>query len=289
MLVAMSSLLVAMQVNLDPILARVSEEAEVFQQTAPKIIGVERLESSGRRAPSRFKILLGGNAVAPRYTVKVVVSEYGFGAFREAPEALRELRQVVSVDGRKVSTPEKARETLARNMSSEDDRQRKRLLQEFESYGTIGATTDLGQMLLLFRRRQLSGYEFSFGYRDQLQGEECLVLRYRQLDSPDTASVFTQREMIRIPLAGELWVRERDSLPVRITMNVQLQEEGRPVEHRAVIDYGRTRHGVLLPSTVRYSKETEGRLVVENTHTYSDYKKFGADTEIRFTPTEEPE
>jgi len=282
---------VAADPRLPAILQRVSEEADNFQQRALKVVGQEVLQHKGRQIPSRFRYLTGHVSTDPpkvAYIERRVVSEYGYASFKEAPDALREFRQVVSVDGRRVLDSEKARQSLAINMSSDDDRLRKRMLQDFEKYGMVGAATDFGQMILLFRRRMLAGYEFAVLREASIGADSALVLSYKQKDGPDSLRVYHGREMERQKLEGELWVRSSDYVPLRITMAAQVQEDKRPVRHTATIEYVRSSHGLLLPATVRYRKTIEDELMVENVYQYSGFKMFQVEAEIKFTAEEEP-
>src|ERR1039457_2099324 len=104
------------QPSLSKILARVSEEAEVLQQNAPKILTQETLEQRATLPPSRFRPRNESAAAGAdsRLRVREIVSEYSFGALNEAPAPnLLEFRQVVSVDGRAVQPPESARRALS--------------------------------------------------------------------------------------------------------------------------------------------------------------------------------
>jgi len=276
--------------RLEPILNRVSEEAEVFQQQATSVVGRETLHHRGRKTGSRFRI---GKAAldAPKfsYLQREIVSEYGFSTFQEAPEALREFRQVISVDGRGVLKADQARLALAAGMSSEDDRLRKRMLQDFERYGTIGAATDFGQMLLLFRRRGLAGYEFEISGPGRMGAEEVIVIRYRQKESPDAFRVYHGREMTRVNMSGELWVRASDYIPLRVTMQATLPEDGIPVIHSSTTDYLRSSHGLMLPAAVHYKKMAEGQIIVENRYQYSQYQMFKVEAEIKFIAEDTPQ
>src|SRR5271169_4016426 len=100
------------QPSLNKILARVSEEAEVLQQNAPKILTQEALEQRATMPPSRFRPRNESAAAGAdsRLRVREILSEYSYGALTEsAAHNLLEFRQVVSIDGRAVQTPESAR------------------------------------------------------------------------------------------------------------------------------------------------------------------------------------
>ena len=272
--------------SLEAILDRLSEEAEAFANLAPKMVGEETLEHQGRRSPPRFRPRVGAKAAqapAVPYLKRTIVSEYGFGTVRENPGDLREFRKVVSVDGREVLAVHKARLALAVGMNSEDDRARKQMLQAFERHGTLGATSDIGQLILLFRRGALSGYDFTLGP----SREDMLVVRYRQKAGKEQLRVYQDNEMVRQPLEGEIWVRPEDGLPLRITFNARTDEHKRKAIHSASVAYQPSKFGLLLPSEVRYTKHVEGELMVENTARYSVYQMFRVEADIKFTPEED--
>ena len=280
------------QGDLKSILQRVSEEAEVFYREAPNVVGREVLRHSAVQGPSRFRPRIGAEALGPpvRKTLRrKIVSEYGYAALREAPEALREFRQVVSVDGKQVKAAEKARVQLAQGMSSEDDRQRRRMLEEFERYGMVGAATDFGQVLLLFRRWALEDYDFTLEPGGGWIGpDRALPVRYRQKDSGDSLHVFRGRELKRAPLTGEIWVRDSDFVPLRVTLRAEVNEDEQPVIYLAEVDYRDSRYGVLLPAGVLVRKQSASETVMENQYQYSEFRKFTVEAEIKFSPEEPP-
>lgn len=275
---------------LPKILERVSEEAEVFRQAAPRVVGEEALEHKGRRMPGRFQLSQGADpSVAPKisYVRRRVVSEYGFGALSKAPDDIREFRQVVNVDGRAVVKREKARQTLAFNMVSEDDRARKKMLEEFEKHGMIGAASDLGQAILLFRRSNLANYEFTYDSTNLAGLEPALVFKYRQKEGAGM-HLYEGKTLSRPKMSGELWVRRRDYLPVRVTFEIESKEGPEAGIHMAQVEYERSRsHGVILPMQTRYTRRVKGEVMVENVAAYSRYVMFKADVDIKFTPEEE--
>src|SRR5471030_2371116 len=64
---------------LPQLLSRVAEEAEVFQQNAPKSLTLETLEQRALMPPSRFQPRIGKAAMEvpkPRLQVREIVSEY---------------------------------------------------------------------------------------------------------------------------------------------------------------------------------------------------------------------
>jgi len=275
------------QSDLKAILERVSEEAEVFQREAPNVVGRELLRHWAVQGRPRFRPRLGAEPDSPpqrRTLSREIVSEYGYSALQAAPESLREFRQVISVDGKELKAPEKARLQLAQGMRSEDDRQRRRMLEEFERQGTVGAAVDFGQILLLFRRRALADYEFtppaSGGW---LGAERVLRVPYRQKVSGDSLHLYRGREFQRLPLTGEIWVRESDHLPLRITFRTEVAEGEHAAVYLAEVDYRESRYAVMLPAGALVRKETAGETVMENRYEYSGFRKFTVDAEIRFS------
>ncbi len=273
--------------ELEQILERLSREAEAFHENAPRILATERLIHRGRMSRPRMRLSPGVNPKfnAMGYLEREVVSEYGFAYLKESPGAIHEFRQVVSVDGKKVKDSEKARETLTMSIKSDDDRARKRMLQDFEKQaGITGAATDFGQLILLFRSPLLDRYQFKVLRKDLAPrgSEGVIVLSYRQKDKREGARVFHGRRMLTIPAAGEIWVLESGYLPVRITIVIPSSEDMTQVIHTGEVDYEPGRQGVLLPSSVHYTARDAEFVRVENLATYSDYRTFQAESDIKF-------
>ena len=266
-------------------LARISEEAEVFARVAPNMLAEETLEQKALKGQPRFRPRIGAAATAPlepRYQTREIVSEYGYSGLRESPGMVHEFRQVISVDGRKMSTAEQARHTLALGLTSEDDRARKRMAEEFQKYGLLGAAVDFGQILLLFRKRSLDEYEFRITGSERIGADDAMVISYRQVAGPDKFLVFEGRKSIRERLAGNIWVRRSDGLPLRISMRSSWTEKRLNVRHEATVEYASTPYGVVLPASVRHIEYRGDQLQVENVFRYSPFKRFRADTEIKF-------
>lgn len=267
-------------------LARLSEEAETFARLAPRVIGEERLVQRALARPPRFRLRVGKAAAgeeALRYQTREIVSEYGYSTLKGDPEKLMEFRQVVAVDGKQVAKREKARETLTMGIRSDDDRRKKRMLQEFERHGLVGAATDFGQILLLFRRRFLEQYRFDFERYDRVGAEPARVYRYQQLGGGDRLVIFEGREATHRKLEGEVWLRQRDYLPLRITMSVSVTDGEVPVRHVAFVDYEMSRFALLLPVSVVHRETVADVQRMENRFAYSGYQMFGATSDVKFT------
>jgi hypothetical protein len=265
---------------------RLADEAEVFAQLAQRIIGQESLDQIALRPPPRFQVR--GQAPQPRYQKRHIVSEYGYSTFRDDPGNIHEMRQVLTVDGRKVKPPGKLRETLTMGLKTDTDKVKKRMLKEFEGYGLRESATDFGQVLLIFAKRQLENYHFRVHGEQFLGAESAVIFTFTQKSGDTAITVFEGRQMVRHTLRGQLWLRKSDGVPLRITLEAERKEEQQgTIQYRAVVDYQLSAHGLLLPAAVNYAETLGGHMLVENRFRYSDYKRFGADSEIKFT-FEEP-
>jgi hypothetical protein len=278
--------------SLEAILTRVAEEAQVFRSNARNVVGLETLDHTGRKEPPRLRLRVGKAATeAPGLTSveRRITSEYGYASFQGNPEALHEFRKVVAVNGRPVLDRGKARQAMAMNMRSADDRERRRLLADFERHGTAGAAADFGLMLLLFHRRGQASFEFALERPAHLGADQTIVVSYRQKPSGEGLNVYQGRELARVPMQGEIWVRRQDLVPLRITMNAAADIDGRKSLHAAVVDYAMSARGVLLPSGIHYTETVDQVVMTRNRYRYSEFKFFTADAEIKFTPADEAE
>ena len=280
--------------QLDEILRRVSEEAEVFVRMAPAMFAEETLQQRARRPVPRFRPRIGDAALKPppvEYQTREIVSEYGFAAFKESPSVLHEFRQVITVDSRQKLAPEKARQTLTLGIRSADDKVKKRMLVDFEKHGLIGTVTDFGQVILLFTRRRLEQYQFAIAGTTRLGAEPVVQVSFQQTEGTQSFTVFEGRRALHQPLRGEIWVRTPDLAPVRITLSAVRQDDKVAVRDEAAVDYVMSAHGVVLPAAVVHRQFRGEDLVAENVFRYATFRKFSAESEVKFTevPREQPE
>ena len=274
------------------LLSRVSEEAEMFRKVAPQTLAEETLTQRSLKPAPRFRRRVTDPSAPPpkpQYDTRQIVSEYSFAALRESSGAMHEFRQVTSVDGRRVNTPENARHALSLGMRSEDDRARKRMLEDFQKVGLHGAATDFGQLILLFTRRELQNYEFRPDGYALIGAEQAVVLAFNQRQGSSSMLVFEGRKTVRAKLDGQLIVRRKDGAPLRISLRNQWTEQGHVRKHEAVVDYTPTPFGIVEPASVKHTEYMDDLLVTENLFRYSPFKKFGADAEIKFQTVPEAE
>lgn len=275
--------------------ARVSEEAEAFQKLAPSVLGRETMRQKALKPPPRFHPRVGAAAfkAPPQWREREIVSEYGFAPYGHAPgeaslAALHELRQVISVDGRQVADDQKARDNLAKMIAAPDDARKMEALEQFEKYGLPGAVTDFGELILLFTRRDMGRYEFTAkGMAKPDDGE--MVFEYKQREGPEALTVIDAKRKDRLwhmRLEGEIRVRAGDYVPVRITMAANEDQPGGNLREEASVDYEMSRFGALLPVSVQHRELRAGKVIMENRFSYSDFRKFGASSDIKFEPAD---
>ena len=274
--------------------ASLSQQADAFRKIAPDVVGHETLFQRAMKLPKGgFHLRVGASTQKPPEPVwqeRRILSEYSFAAFSGEGGALHEMRRVTAVDGRTVQDSKKAQEELAAVVTTPDDKRKKQLLEQFEKYGLVGAVTDFGQLLLLFNSRDVMHYEFTYR-RTEMQGvARILVFGYQQIDGPEGLTVITAQgdaahngaaaKTMRI--GGEVWVRENNFIPVRITLATEQATEQGPVREEASVDYSMSPYGVLLPFWTEHRELRSGKVVVQNQFSYTDFHKFGAASQINF-------
>jgi len=270
--------------TLPEILSRVSEEAEVFRNVASQVVSEETLTQRALKAPSRHP-RVGAAAAEPQpptRQTREIVSEYSFGALKDAPESLHEFRQVVSVDGEAISAAAAARHSLALGLASADDHARKRMLEDFQKYGLTTAVVDFGPLLLLFTKRQTGNYRFELAGSDRIGADQVKIVSYTQVAGPDRMHVFQGHRAIHQPIQGRIYARVPDGLPLRITI-VESRENGKTTfRDEAVVDYTPNAQGFLAPAAVTHKGFAGDELLVEDEFRYTTFRKFGADAAIKF-------
>lgn len=265
--------------NTQKLVKRLGDEANAFQKIAPELVGRETLHQRAL-APRRFKMRVGDAAKqsqAADWKEHEIVSEYTFALLGRQ---IHELRQVISVDGKQVSGEKKAQDALAKLVTANDDERKKRALEQLEKYGLQGVATDFGQLLLLFSRGSVERYEFTAAGPRLLGTVATQVFHYQQLDGPQALTVFRGNSGSgsvagqRLSVQGEIWVREEDGLPVRITMTATDSGNDNPLREEAAVDYAMSGFGTLLPVETTQRELHAGEEVAENKFTYSDFHRF---------------
>src|SRR5450755_4031991 len=191
------------QPSLPDLLSRIAEEAEILQQNAPKSLTQEILEQRALMPVSRFHPRIGTKATAtvepPRLVVRQIISEYSVGALKDSTvQNLTELRQVISVDGRKVQSAASARHALSLGITSPDDRIRKRMLEDFARHGLVDIATDYGIFLLAFSKRGLENMTVSLAGEEAVGPDPVWVLDWQQTSADGGLLEFLGNQASRV-------------------------------------------------------------------------------------------
>ncbi|MDP9115233.1 MAG: hypothetical protein M3O20_16325 [Acidobacteriota bacterium] len=257
---------------------RLARETQAFEKIAPELVGRETLHQRVMAAPARFKIRAGEAAQHPVASWKEheIVSEYAFAVLGRE---IHELRQVVSVDGKQVAGENQAQDALAKLITSHNEDRKRRALEQLQKYGLQGAATDFGQILLFFTRGNLERYEITAAGPRLLGVVPTQVFHYEQLDGPRALTVFHgsgNAKSQSLSVEGEIWVREADGLPLRITMAATDSSTDKTLREEATVDYAMSEFGTLLPVESTHRELRSGVEVEENRFTYSEFHRFGA-------------
>jgi hypothetical protein len=281
----------AQQGEIPKMTGRIAEEAEVFARAARAVLSEETLEQRTRKGASRFHPrVIDPAAKAPKeeFLTREIVSEYGYSSFKDSPAALHEFRTVISVDGKKVLAVEKARRSLTLGVTSTDDGAKKQMLRDFEKHGLIGAVADFGQLILLFTKRRLADYQFSVIGQDRIGADTATVLAFKQKSGQESLTTFAGNTALRSELQGAIWVRNPDYLPLRIKLLSARKDGPFVINTEGTVDYAMSAYGCILPASVVHRDTIAGKLITENIFRYAPFRKFGAESELKFDVPAEP-
>lgn len=257
--------------------------AATFSHTAPGLAAQEVLHQHGRRG--FIRIIEQQSSKKQNVSIKLpqdfhshdVVSDYALGEIGES-HVIHELRSILTIDGRMISPADEARHALAIGIQSPDDELKHRLLENFERNRLEGAVTDFGQVILLFAAAVQNHYRFTLwherGRERLLNGEPMIALEYKQISGAAGLTVFHEHAMDVRTTEGEIWFRDSDLLPLRITMFTEAPIGGNlTIRDEAVIDYTATPFG-LAPSHIDHMQFLGADLLVENDLQYSGYQRL---------------
>lgn len=265
----------------DPILADVAEHAARFWENATLYVGRETWRTTMPGAasatpPRRFHLHSRPSAPDSSSSVPAhdVVSYYAFSTFRKSPEALREFRQIVSIDGKPVKG-NASLEAFEAKLARPGDRSRQKLIDDFDYAGEAGAVTDFGQILLLFTKAGRDHYQFRIARYLELNGQPAIVLVYEQASGNQSVHFIEGPKAEQTqPLRGELWVRQQDHLPLKVTMTATHKEGGNAVRDEAEVVYAPLPDGALLPQSVTHSRYLRDKLASKDILSYSDWQRL---------------
>jgi hypothetical protein len=257
------------------LLDALARSAAIFARSVPGLTARETLTQRGRRADMQV-LKSGRNAELKNvaftlpdvFQTHEVVSEYSFGRVGDAP-GFHEVRRIVTLDGRPVTGD--ARHALTIGTLSAEDETKKRLLEDLERTQLQGSAVDFGLMMLLFTKTKQSDFELLVLGRRTVESGTVFVLQYRQISGDTGLTEFRDKKRNRHPFAGQIWLRESDLVPARITLTTDERLTTKyTLRNEAEIDYQPTPYG-MAPATVLHRQFLNRDLLLENRFRYSDY------------------
>jgi len=254
---------------------RIADVAERFSQTAQQYMCRETLEQRAIRLRSVRK--RKGNAVAlgsvPQYDHRRIVSLYTFTTVGRSP-AIREIRQVLTVDKETVSKEFEGRKSFRKALLSRDDESKGHLLNSFGAEGLNGVATDLGQMVLLFDRDSIKNFAFEYDREETIGGTATMVIRYAQKKGTEGVRIIESGKQTKGALRGWLWMRLPDYLPLRITMISTRTEKKHEIRDEAEVDYAENPNGALLPAAAIHRRWDNDILAAEDDFRYTEWQSL---------------
>ncbi len=258
------------------LLEALGRASATFSRSAPGLTARETLTQRGRQgsmevgAARRDRLKYKDFRIPADFRIHEVVSNYSFGQIGNPP-VIHEVRTIVSFDQMPVEGDAEVRHALTLGRKSPDDETKKKLLEDLEHSQLTGAVTDFGEVLLLFTAARQNNYTFAFERRADLMSEPFFIVRYQQVSGLEGVTEFRERAEERHAAEGEIWMRQKDLLPLRVTViTVEKLSDRYTLRNEAEVNYQPTSFG-LAPSTVTHKQSLNDDLLVENNFSYSDY------------------
>jgi hypothetical protein len=257
------------------LLDALARSAAIFARSAPDLTARETLSQRGRRGDMQI-LKSGPNAELKKiaftlpdvFQTHEVVSQYSFGQVGDTP-GFHEVRRIVSVDGEPVTG--EARHALTIGTASAEDETKKRLLEDLEHTQLQGSAVDFGLMMLLFTKGKQGDFELSGAGRTTVESGTVFVLQYRQISGDTGLTEFRDKRQNKHPFSGQIWLRDSDLVPTRITVNTEEKLTSKyTLRNEAEIDYQPTPYG-MAPAMVLHRQFLNRDLLVENHFRYTDY------------------
>ena len=244
---------------------RLPEEAAAFAREATKYASEEKLT---QHALENVRVV---NGVAQlTWKDREVISRYGFVSFLEAPEALRELRQIDRVDG-KQPKGERSLKSIAAAVTAGDEARKRKLLEDFEKAGFTGIATNMGQLLLLFNARKVQSYDFSFRSQTFIGAERIMIFTYAQVEGGGMTT-YRGKDTLKSKLSGEIWVNS-EYRPVKITLNSNVEAPDKQIIRQEMeVRYTPTPYPCVLPTLARHRELRYGVVQAETVYEYKPFR-----------------
>lgn len=254
--------------------------ASNFAAGAPGLMSEETLDQHGRRG--FIEIMRGKKdeiknldfTLPQEFHDHRVISSYGLAEVGR-PRVLHEIRTIVTIDGKALEDPGEARHVLTAGLQSPDDETKRRLLENLDRNQLEGAVTDFGQLILLFSKRYQSDYRFSVDRdRGRHFGDETVfVLKFKQISGLHGLTFFKDTSEDREPATGQIWLRARDLVPLRIIFNTEeFVSKEFTIRTEATVDYSSSPVG-LVPQSVTHKQFLNSDLMVENDLHYTEFHR----------------
>jgi hypothetical protein len=257
--------------ELPPLIRQLTSQAGRFWRSAPYWYCRETLR---QRGPGQRKLRHGIHFSEPASqpspsepASREIVSWYGFSAYTANSEAVHEMRQIVSVDGKPVSGGPSP-DDFCRLLLARDDNSKHSLVEKFQAATLGDVPFDFGQLVLLFTRRAIDRFSFTLKGSDLIGAQRVTVFQYSQ--NAGTPALHLDRNKT-LPLAGTLSLREPDGAPVRITV-VATRKDKVEIRDEAVVDYEEVAHGVILPASLVHQRFVNGAIHGDDRAQYADWK-----------------
>lgn len=258
-------------------LEALARTAGLFARTVPSLGAREILEQHGRRGD--MQVLKRGKNNEPKevsfqlpeiFEDHEVVSDYSLGPI-PGVGGFHEIRKTVTIDKQLPAEDVKPRHSMTLG-ADEDGDTRKKLLEGLELDRLAGAATDFGPLLLLFTEARQRDTRFTPGGTRSFGGTSFRILKYRQTAGTGSLAEFRNSREVKHMPEGEIWFREHDLLPLRITLNTEEPVASRYIlRNEAEVEYVPTQFG-LAPQAVTHRQFLNEQLLVENQFHYSGYR-----------------
>jgi hypothetical protein len=252
------------------VFANLGKQADFFERSAYRVVGRERLTQT---VPDGVRIGRGMRGIETRLPgfKREVVSQYGFVSLDEPGGSIKEVRHVLTIDGKRWNKNTKSLSSLAQEITSRDEKGKRRQLERFEEYGLHGFVSDLGQLILLFARGGTARYELRYDHTDD---DGSWVYTYQQLDGKEALTIYGEgNEPTRQRLKGRIWVKPATRLPQRISLESEREIEKIQVRDTSTVDYAASKFGFLLPSKIVHQQFVGRTLYVTDEFEYTQFRE----------------
>jgi hypothetical protein len=188
---------------------------------------------------------------------------------------LKEVRNVLTIDGlRWNKAGKKNLGSLAEQLTAATADTKRRQLERFEEHGLEGFATDFGQLILLFARGGTMNYEFVLDKVENEAVEPTAIYSFRQLNGPQAFTIYEGKQVIRQRLEGQVWVRARDRMPVKVSLESTRTVNAAAVRDTAEVFYDAQTFDFLYPWRVVHRQFVDGREVVKDEFEYTKLREM---------------